>query len=473
MADGVGTGIGIGIGSALGDIGDAIRARKDRQGFDRDKQADAYEKQAREISANIAKVGGKDHPQAAPLIQQLQDIVQKHNALYPAHETPALVARIQKFIGKKPGEAKPDPRASMTPESEMAAAPAQPSNLLTDMNDFIQAAQQANPQMTRDQAMQEWWKQMQVKGGTVAKAGAQRPVFKAYKLQDGTIDYFDINDPESIPTGASAVVSGAQGPKTGSLGAYIASKYGQNPTAEQQIQAKKEWADTVPKTHVKVGSLEDFIAKKYPNASADDIIEARREYSAAAAGTTTSSHQIIHDNGDGTATVYEVTSTSSKSFPGASSSSTPAPATTSTATPGELKDKAGKLKPGETIAGRKTPAQNKAETEYANAVKAASQAESAAKAKSSVEDKLLIESLVKNASGRFSQASYENIVSKTGLGNKLEQFYNNVAGGGVLPDDVRNQAVQAAHNMVKAAEEARRAVAPPGASDDDPLGVLK
>ncbi len=163
-------GLGYGIGRGLEQIGESLNRRFQGQAADREKQADAYELQAKDIAANIAKIGGKDKPEAAPLIQQLQAVVTKHNALYPPHETPALLARIQKFIGKTPGAAKPDPRAGMTAEGSIAQAPVQPNAILDDMTNFISAAQSANPTMTREQAQQEWWKQMQVKGGTVAKA---------------------------------------------------------------------------------------------------------------------------------------------------------------------------------------------------------------------------------------------------------------------------------------------------------------
>ena len=132
MPVGAGAGIGIGIGQGLGELGDAITRRRERQANERDKQADAYEQQARDIAANIAKVGGKDSPEAAPLMQQLTDVVTKHNSLYPPHETPALIARIQKFVGKKPSAPTPDPRAGSTVEGVLAATPAQKTDWQVD-----------------------------------------------------------------------------------------------------------------------------------------------------------------------------------------------------------------------------------------------------------------------------------------------------------------------------------------------------
>jgi hypothetical protein len=65
-------------------------------------------------------------------MKQLTDIVTKHNSLYPPHETPALVARIQKFVGKKPSAPTPDARAGMTAESTLAATPAQKTDWQVD-----------------------------------------------------------------------------------------------------------------------------------------------------------------------------------------------------------------------------------------------------------------------------------------------------------------------------------------------------
>ncbi len=300
----------------------------------------------------------------------------------------------------------------------------------------------------------------------VAKAGAAKPVWKQYKSPDGTVEWFDINEPETIPQGATAVVSGAQGPKAGTLGGFIAAKYPQGATPEQQLAAKTEWAASVPKTHVKVGSLEDYIAKKYPNASPEDIIKAREEFAAATASTTTGTHEIIHDNGDGTATVYEVSTTTSKTFPGqaapAGKSATPAPKATS----GDLKDKAGALKPGQTISGKRTAADTDADKKYGDALRVSNFADEAMKEKSAAKDKLLAGQLIKASEGRFNVSQYDNLVKKAGLANTFQQWMESVQSGR-LTDEVRNQLVSAAHSLRDAADKARKTPASAATSNAD------
>jgi hypothetical protein len=217
MADsGVGTGIGIGLGNAMQGIAEGITRRSDRLNAERDKQADAYEQQARDIAANIAKVGGKDAPEAAPLMKQLTDIVTKHNSLYPPHETPALVARIQKFVGKKPSAPTPDTRAGMTAETVMSGTPQRENTVLRDLNDQVAAIQQMNPQMSREDAMQQAWKAYQINAGVLPRAAQPRESTtpKFYQSPDKKEgDWYVPGDP-GIPEGwKAAAPTGSTGKK--------------------------------------------------------------------------------------------------------------------------------------------------------------------------------------------------------------------------------------------------------------------
>lgn len=223
-----GVGIGTGIGEGLKSIGESLSRKWEIQHYDRERQADTYEEQARKISENIAKVGGKDHPDAAPYILQLQDVISKHNALYPPHETPKLVARIQKFLGKTPKPAQADYRTSPTAESYMAAAPAHPQVWQTDKEAPLpfkpsggivyraevnsatgqkrwQPAAGVSPRDIEPQAMQdmraagmseeEIQDAARIKAGLEPKATARKPLTFAYHPQTGGLT--SITDPNS------------------------------------------------------------------------------------------------------------------------------------------------------------------------------------------------------------------------------------------------------------------------------------
>jgi hypothetical protein len=168
MDQGVGAGIAEGLGEGLGDLGNQLRQNNFMKMKLRDQQADDLTTQIKSIADNIAKVGGKDAPEAAPLIEQLNSTIQRHNALYPPHETPALLARLKTMMGHKPGAAQPDVRSQMTPEGMMAAAPIPTNNILQEVNNLTQ---------------------VHVKGGTPledARKLAIQEVTEKYKVNDWT-----------------------------------------------------------------------------------------------------------------------------------------------------------------------------------------------------------------------------------------------------------------------------------------------
>jgi hypothetical protein len=133
---GVGEGIATGIGEGLSDFGNQMRQNRLAQVKTRDKQADDLTEQIKGIADNIAKVGGKDAPEAAPLVQQLKTTIDQHNALFPPHETPMLLQRLKGLMGHKPGAPKPDMRASMNPDTVMAAAPVPGNSILQEVNNL-------------------------------------------------------------------------------------------------------------------------------------------------------------------------------------------------------------------------------------------------------------------------------------------------------------------------------------------------
>lgn len=147
MPEGAALGIGEGIGQGLGDIATSLREKHARQRTDRDTAADKLEEQIRGISDNIAKVGGKDAPEAKGLIDQLNTTVKQHNSLFLPHEAPMLMQRIEKFFGHQPGAPKADPRAGMTAEASMAQAPVKANPVLEFLQQTRQAIKTANPEL--------------------------------------------------------------------------------------------------------------------------------------------------------------------------------------------------------------------------------------------------------------------------------------------------------------------------------------
>lgn len=108
MADGYG--IGTGIGEGISQFTQNFMAARQARNLERDLRADKFEQQAKDIAANIQKLGGPNAKEAAPYLQQLRDVVGQHNALFPPHETPALIQRIQRSFGGHPGAPRPDIR---------------------------------------------------------------------------------------------------------------------------------------------------------------------------------------------------------------------------------------------------------------------------------------------------------------------------------------------------------------------------
>ena len=365
----------------------------------------------------------------------------------------------QNLPGPAPTGQKPSAAEALRQMYEAAApyqAPA--ADPLKGMNDFIAQAMAANPKMTREQAMAEWWKQEQIKAHSIPEAkqtpDKYMPGLTTTIDKDGNEHHWRVpmepgGKPEEVDFGG------------------------------QKVQPK-----TPPKGPA-VGSAADYIQKLYPNgATADQTRQARIEFDAAdakakaeaAAGTTVSTHQIIHDNGDGTSTVFDLTNSSTKSFPD------------SQQTPGDLKKNVpkgtngankGTVHSGDILTGKATAVQRKAEQNYNDAVKMSEFANDALAHPSAAKDKLLAGALIRQTEGRFNDAQYDNLVKKAGLANSFEGWLNS-ATSGELPSDVRKQLVDAAQANLKAAkaavDSAKGTPAPgaihPGMSDEDFLNRL-
>jgi hypothetical protein len=306
-------GIGTGIGAGISEFTKNFMAARQARDQERELRADKFEAQAKDIAANIQKLGGINAKEAAPYVQQLRDIVGQHNALYPPHETPALIQRIQRSFGGKPGAPRPDLRAGMTAEGVMAGAPLRANALLQERADFNELYRTMHPQATQKDIDDAFWIDFQAKHGPKPRGTAR--FYQSPDAKQG--DWFYPGDPD-IPEGWTARAPGARAAaQPGSLAFYLTSTYGPNPTPQQQTEGKIAWAGARPKREVKVGSLEDFLTKAFGDSpTSEQILQGRSEYAAAAAGTTTQERTVIHDNGDNTATVYQLETTTKKTFPG-------------------------------------------------------------------------------------------------------------------------------------------------------------
>ncbi len=210
MAEGVAEGVATGIGEGLNTIASQIRYNQQQQNLARDKQADDLTVQIKSIADNIAKVGGKDAPEAAPLIEQLNKAVQAHNELFPPHESGALIQRIQKMMGHKPGAPQQDVRAQMTPAGAMATSPAPSNPILQEVTNLSQVYAKGDPNITMDQARQMAMKEIAKKYHT---ADTFKPATgesgKPFKGPDGKTYQLQIDDQGNtrkveLPEGVSA-----------------------------------------------------------------------------------------------------------------------------------------------------------------------------------------------------------------------------------------------------------------------------
>jgi hypothetical protein len=186
MAEGAAEGIAVGLGEGLNTIANQMRYNQQQKVAARDKQADDLTLQIKSIADNIAKVGGKDAPEAQPLIDQLNTAVNAHNALFQTHESPALIQRLQKMMGHKPGAPQQDPRAQVTPAGAMAAAPMPANPILNEVTNLTQVYYKANPELGMDKARELAMKEIAKKYHTADTfKDATGEAGKPFKAADG------------------------------------------------------------------------------------------------------------------------------------------------------------------------------------------------------------------------------------------------------------------------------------------------
>lgn len=238
----------------------------------------------------------------------------------------------------------------------------------------------------------------------------------------------------------------------------------------------------------KVGSFGEFVTSQFgPQPTPEQILKARSQWAQAGAGTTTGTHVIAVPQPDNTIKYYQVTTTSSKSFPGAGGTPAASPgAGTGQTAPRKQPSGNPTASPkatgiprltGDVTGGHPPPGFTKAQNDLTEATKLASIADQVAQnPNDAINQKRLAVALERASAGRFTVQALDYII-KAGWGNTIEQWVNNPSTG-ALPADVMRQLIDGAHQNLKAAKDAVDAVRAPapkadgGSKEHDPLGVL-
>jgi hypothetical protein len=224
--------------------------------------------------------------------------------------------------------------------------------------------------------------------------------------------------PEQLQ-GFTVPPKGSAGPRVGTLGEFLINAYGPHPTAVQEAQGRALWAQ-------------------------------------ANAGTTVGEHVVMVPQVDGSIKPVTVVTTSHKEF------GTGGAPTKPTKAAGEQKkdlqnmtkkSAAGVASVGDAVGGKATPPQNKAKTEYDEAVGLASIADQVAKKPDdSVNVKGFAIALERARAGRFTTQALDQMLDAGAL-NKINTWLLKPTSGS-YPADIIRQLVDGAHQNVNAKKAA-------------------
>lgn len=474
MAGGAAEGVAVGIGDGMADIGEMLHSRRMERVRTRDQQADEISEEIKAIADNIQRVGGKSSPEAAPLVAQLEETVKRHNALFPPHETPALLARLKSLTGHKPRAPKPDPRAGVTAETAMATAP-RPAYNTTDQykrhenelqGEFAvtNSGVQQKIQESQNNAIIEWGKkhgldETQLGELTATLAGIPASIMKPQADKSGA--WTTITGQLADGTPFSYQRSGFDGSikamNGGDLNPAILNGFKVDP--KTPTKNKQAWIIREGKP---LSVMLDPQNHPIPGTENPDAVPPPSLF-----GRITTTDFITDDGFGNIVSIPKTTTSTPMGFggipgqPPAAGAASPAGAAPSSGavvpfrSPAEAR---GAMQPppaaGPTVVGSKaTSSQKSAQTEYDKAMGMVALAEAAARNPSALTDKNLAISLARNASGRFSIAEYDIMIRNAGLGNSFEQWMNNIESG-KLTDNIRNQLLQVARNNAEAAKAA-------------------
>ena len=444
MADGVGTGIGIGIGQGLGEIGDAIRARRDRQRDDREKQADALHAKGVQIASKLlesgyttrhdAQAGGpilidaktgqlaqQAPPEVGNLFNELVSTSKQATALFPPNEPNAIAQHFRKWLKQPQAEAKPNPRAAeFTPEGFTAEAPA--PKYTGAAGDFIQLARLATdpsqPEEVRSAAREQLkqgngWQPTKTPPFVVSpeEAKGRRPgVYRQVEKNGKTATELM----PGVPTSAVESPAPEKALKISETGGV---DYVQDPKTN--------------KTYMK-DDIDD------PNTPDDVNKVLKRQVAARKAKDDAEASKIAEQEKRDEKRYEQQAKIQANAFANAYAQKDYAEA--------------------ESI--KKT-----ADTRYNNALALDAFANDALKSHDAAKDKLLAGRLIRESEGRFNPAQYDNLTKNAGLGNTFEQWMNNVESG-QLTDTMRQSLVNAAHALLASAKTAKDSLVPPATPGD-------
>jgi hypothetical protein len=162
MPVGTGAGIGIGIGEGLGEIGDAIRARRERQDVLREQRATDLHQQAdnyythtlypalkasgyslngatRQLIDDKTKQPAQNvDPQMQGMLNEYLGYFDRYKGLFPDDQPNAMMQHFRKMMKMRPGVAKPNPRATeITPGGVAGEAQVPENTFLRDTSNEI------------------------------------------------------------------------------------------------------------------------------------------------------------------------------------------------------------------------------------------------------------------------------------------------------------------------------------------------
>ncbi len=498
MAQGAAEGIYQGIGQGLDTVADTIRSNKQNQSLIRDQQADQLTEQIKSIADNIARVGGKDKPEAAPLIEQLNATVQKHNALFPPHESGALIQRIQKMMGHKPGAPRPDVRAGMTPEAAMATSP-RPAysttragqmeqagtnrDIYQGQSDLEEKIRQEHNDRTVAKARELGLDEETIKQLVATQAGVPAGLLKPPPEHSGNFDTIEGKLADGTPfsyqrSKFDGHVVDMAGNK---LDPSVLNGFVVSPKSAA-VKNKQAW---IMRDGKPLSVMLDANNHMVPGTENPDAVPPPSLFG------RMSSTSVYMDDGFGNiielpkTTISGPIGTSPSAPPSAApgvASGTPvassAPRAGLPQTPAEARQM---LPPpgGRTVAPKASKPYLAAKADVDKAAGIVELAKAAAVKKSALSDRNLAIRMAREASGRFSMAEYDTMIKNAGLGSTFEQWMNNISGG-QLPDNVRNQLIAVANDNLAAAQAELKSSGggpptggspSPTAGGKDPLGL--
>lgn len=306
---------GFGIAAGLSALGGYFAGRN-RQKADRNAQADELLKKAGALAENRAKIAQENpnDPAIANIDKMGADIMGQVNGLYGLHEKKDFMQKVQDVMGGRRSQ----PIGARSWETEIAAAPRPtprtPGGIPGDAGQPFQKdgkwyrPVEINGQLTT-QAMPEGW---------APGAKDKKPLDSKYHPSTG---------------GLAEIVD----PNTGAV--WHAGNIAQAPLELQDRwkSIKGQEADTAKAKVKKVTDFQQFLLDAYGETpSAEQRLDARRRWTGAGAETV-GTHVIQVPQADGSVKAFEYTTTSRKVFPG-----TPGPTTPPGSQPGAQPPRTGK-----------------------------------------------------------------------------------------------------------------------------------